>query len=299
MRILSHSFYKCVVAWSIVIAVLLLAPASATAGRLGEARNAASGHDTGRIDEHGSGQYCDDEDDDEDDLAEAVVGAVAGAFIKGLVEPAIEDTVHSIAQASHDAPLLDDEERHYFEEYPYHHGAAGSMAYPDWSAPPKETSTHFGVEFSTDFNDIARFAAGLLTEWSESEFAFDAQWNYYVESVPGAGDDDLHLGDVNVLWRFFTTERLQIRAGGGLNWMANESGDLGWNTTLNCTYFPVRPLVFRGELDYGRVGVAETTHVSLTAGLMWDRCEIFTGYDFRKIEHIRLQGMITGVRLWW
>ena len=50
--------------------------------------------------------------------------------------------------------------------------------------------------------------------------------------------------------------------------------------------------------DAGAVECVGIFHTRATAGVIWRRYELFTGYDYLNIGGVDLQGMLAGLRLW-
>ncbi len=299
----------------VVVATVMFSSSLCHAGKLSSVRSAVAGdEDRDSYDRGHSGGYasnsCPSDWDRDDDDPDDILGAILGCLISSAIESAFDSDDPKVVQAGFEAEGFEDSgvdeidvdlsppQDQYFRKYPYHHGASGSMGQPDWTRPPKETGARIGVEYGSNFSDLDRFALSGVLESSLTRFGVDGQWNYYFEDQPQGGNDELHLGDLNLTFRFFSTDILQARAGVGLNWIVGDQGDGGVNLTMNFSFFPIRPLVFRGELDIGHLGEASVFHGATTAGLMWDRCEIFIGYDYRKIDDVRLIGALTGVNLW-
>ncbi len=40
-------------------------------------------------------------------------------------------------------------------------------------------------------------------------------------------------------------------------------------------------------------------HGAASLGVMWKRVEFFSGYDYRKIGPVELEGPLFGARVWW
>ena len=72
----------------------------------------------------------------------------------------------------------------------------------------------------------------------------------------------------------------------------------GFNFTYGADLFLVKPLVLSLELDAGTLGKVGAFHARGTAGVLWRGWEVFTGYDYRRIGPVDLQGPVAGVRLW-
>ena len=162
----------------------------------------------------------------------------------------------------------------------------------------KEWSGSFGFEYGSSFDGLDRRSVGLLFEHS-SRVGIDFKWDSYVEDLGGGFSDELHLGDVNLLFRVAESENYLIRAGMGVNILGDAFGsDAGFNVTAKADLFPVKPLVLSGELDLGTIGDAEMFHIAGKAGFMLKRFEVFGGYDYRTIGGVALQGPMVGVQVW-
>jgi hypothetical protein len=158
-------------------------------------------------------------------------------------------------------------------------------------------SVRLWTEYGTDFDDLSRIGTRLIVD-TAPRFGLDAEWNQWFEET-GTGDDTLSTGDVNLVYRFAQHERIQFRSGLGVNWL-NDShdADFGFNFTYGFDAFPVEPVIVSGTLDLGRIGDASLVHVRSTAGLVWKRAELFTGYDYQRIGPVDLHGLVAGLQFW-
>ena len=85
----------------------------------------------------------------------------------------------------------------------------------------------------------------------------------------------------------------------GVNWSAdNGRGAAGFNFTYGMDWFPVRPVVVSGTIDWGRLGDASLFHGRASIGLLLNRFEVFTGYDHYNLEGAPLNGLVNGLRIW-
>ena len=184
----------------------------------------------------------------------------------------------------------------YFNSGPYSNGCCGLMQIGGYDQPPNHL-TRFDVEYAFDFDDLERMGGRLL--WEDTcRIGVDASLNYFQEDLP-AGDDDLWLGDANAVFRFAQCETLVMRAGVGINWMAdNQRGDAGINFTYGADWFPAEPLVFSTEFDVGTLGDAGLFHGRATVGVVRDQVEIYTGYDYYNVGGTGLGTFIAGLRVW-
>jgi hypothetical protein len=167
--------------------------------------------------------------------------------------------------------------------------------------PPGEGqswSGRVGVEHGSDFADIDRTGFSFLLE-SESGLGIDFDWDSYAEDLAGGGHDELHVGEVDLLYRFVENEQLLFRAGLGVAWLGDAyDTNAGINFTLKADFAPCDPFVLSGELDLGTLGDAEHLHAAGTVGMMIHRCEVYGGYDYRRIGDVEIQGPMIGLRVW-
>lgn len=153
-------------------------------------------------------------------------------------------------------------------------------------------------ELGSDFDGLSRQGLSAQVEGSMG-WCLDFHWDAYRESLPEGGYDELHIGDLNAMYRVVETDHSLIRVGLGVNWLGDAvETNAGVNFTVKADFAPCRPFVFSTELDMGRVGEAEMLHGAATLGVTTDRLELFGGYDYRRIGEAELQGPMVGLRLW-
>ncbi|MCO6046116.1 hypothetical protein NG895_19625 [Aeoliella sp. ICT_H6.2] len=184
-----------------------------------------------------------------------------------------------------------------FAPYPYALGADGFMLTTTpgcghgWSG-------RIQVEGGSDFDAIDRTGLSFLIE-GQGGLGIDFDWDSYSEDLPGGGQDEVHVGEFDVLYRFAETDQTLLRAGLGAAWFGDRyDTDFGINFTLKADFAPCDPVVLSGEIDLGTLGDAEHLHLSGTAGVMLNRCEIYGGYDYRRIGEVEIQGPMVGLRFW-
>lgn len=184
-----------------------------------------------------------------------------------------------------------------FPAYPYSDGTSGCLAMTD-ACDAKPWSGRLEFDTQSDFDGLSRHGIGFFIEGSAG-LGLDFDWGSYSESLPGGGHDELHLGEMNVMYRISETPYSLWRAGIGLNWLGDRyDTDYGVNFSLKADFMPCDPLVFSGEVDLGTIGDAEMLHGAATMGVMLNRCEIFGGYDYRRIGDVELKGPTLGIRVW-
>ena len=181
-----------------------------------------------------------------------------------------------------------------FADFPYQDGLPGFMA----NGLNKEWSGSALFEYGSDFDRLDRRGFGFLVE-HELRFGIDFKWDSYVEDYGDGWTDELHLTDINLMYRIAQSEQYAIRAGLGMNILGDAyDTDAGFNITTKADFFPCRRLVLSGEMDLGTIGDAEMFHLAGKAGLMFDRFEVFAGYDYRTIGSVPLEGTMFGLQVW-
>ena len=186
----------------------------------------------------------------------------------------------------------------YFLGAPYCNGYGYMSLEPEVDPCAKSWSGHFQAEYGNDFEDLSRISGRVLLE-HRTRFGIDTQWNYFSEDRGSFGNDHLWVGDANIVFRFAQTERLAMRSGLGVNWLADDiGGEAGFNFTYGIDYFPCRPLVLSAEMDLGRVGDATLFHGRAAAGVIFGHTEAFVGYDYYDIGDAQIHGPFAGIGIW-
>lgn len=185
----------------------------------------------------------------------------------------------------------------WFPPAPYE-GADGSLLIDSpLTGESASWTAHLRGEYATDFGDQNRAGGSLLFEHS-SRFGIDTSADYRYQDLP-VGHDDLWTGDFNIVYRFAQSEHVQVRSGLGFNWLSDEiDTDLGFNFTYGADFFPAKPWVISTVIDWGRLGDVSLFHGRATVGLVFDRFDIYTGYDYYDVGGTQLDGFVAGIGVW-
>ena len=82
--------------------------------------------------------------------------------------------------------------------------------------------------------------------------------------------------------------------------MADEIGtEAGFNFTYGVDIFPCEPWIIESTIDWGKLGSADLFHSRTTVGVIYKHLELLAGFDYLDIDHINLETMIFGVRVWY
>ena len=182
-----------------------------------------------------------------------------------------------------------------FTDFPYADGVPASMT-SDGGA--KGWRLRLMVEDAHDLDDINRIGGGLLAE-SHTRLGVATRWSHLQENLGPGGHDSFVLGNVDATWRFAQNERVQMRVGAGLRVFSDDvDSEYGINLSYGGDFLLVEPIVLSSTIDYSHVGSANLFESRTTLGVMVNRVEIFTGYDFLRIGTTNIHGLIGGVRLW-
>lgn len=153
-------------------------------------------------------------------------------------------------------------------------------------------------DWGGDLERLERIAGHLLVS-TGSRLEWDSQFDYFREAQPGHRHDGLWLGDCNLAFRFAQSPNVLLRAGVGVNWLADAvDADFGVNFTYGFDIFPRRPWVLSSELDWGTLGSAELFRLRTTAGITLHGIEVYSGYEYLDIDRLHQNSLLGGVRLW-
>jgi hypothetical protein len=184
----------------------------------------------------------------------------------------------------------------YFLRYPYWHDEPGLM-FTDrpYGARERTWQTELAVEYADSFEDLSRIG-GRFRLSTTSRIDLESTWDTLWEATP-RGNDSVSIGDVDLLFRFAQSPRLQIRSGIGANWFDDHQGAVaGFNWRYAADYFPRSPWHIAAAIDLGELGKAGLVHFRTTAGLTFKRWELYTGYDYRKVGGVHFDGPVAGVQ---
>ncbi len=166
------------------------------------------------------------------------------------------------------------------------------------SVNPRNWSGRIRFEYADDFDDISRVGTHMLLSTS-SRFGLDMEMNGFHEDLLGTARDELWLGDFNAIYRFAQSERAQFRAGLGMNWLDDPiDTDFGFNFTYGVDFFPARPWILSATLDWGTLGSAELFRFRTSLGLIIDRVEVYSGYEYLDIDDSQTGSLMGGIRVW-
>src|SRR5690606_15241811 len=187
-----------------------------------------------------------------------------------------------------------------YSEYPYENGYAGFMASEFAEESSRQPfSVRAGVEYGLNFDDVQSVGGKLAIDFPSYRLTFDSGWTSYFERDGSGGTDDFTVGDVNLVFRFVENPRTIWRTGVGVNWLADSGGEAGFNFTYGIDYFPLRPVVWSSELDWGTLDSETLLRLRSTVGVQLRDFEVYTGVEYLDVREERFTTMLFGVRYWW
>lgn len=187
----------------------------------------------------------------------------------------------------------------YFPRYPYENGNTGYLMTEEYTSPLRRWAARARCDYSEDFDDLSRIGGHLLLS-TTSRWGLDTEMNYLQEHLPDRSRDRLWLGDCNLVLRNRRANAFyEAHLGLGFNWLDDPiETNYGFNFTCGFDLYPIKPLVFSTEIDWGTIGSAEAFHFRTTAGVVVHGLEAYVGYEYRDIDRFYFNGLIAGVRVW-
>ena len=191
--------------------------------------------------------------------------------------------------------------------YPHADGRLGyvhrSSGVPSTDGTPPSSS--FGgsahVEGAYLYDQLYRSGFGIdLNYW---RLGIGSDLSFFLE---GPFKDALYLGSSNAKFALVMQKVVRLRIGGGAQYMIDgrvpgegrREYAAGGNFTTDVDVFPFWPMVISGRFDYGRLYKAPSMLGRGTAGLIFNRFELYGGYEWRKIGKVALHGPTLGLRAW-
>ncbi len=175
-------------------------------------------------------------------------------------------------------------------------GAGEDVTKPARSRP---VALRLAAEYSHDLESIHKPAAYLLfsTRW---RVGLEAGFTYFREKLSYEPyNDNLGVGDINLIYRFAQSDHIQMRSGLGARMMYDEEQvDAGFNFTYGIDIFPVYPLVVSASIDLGNLGKVLALHGRGHLGAIFWGVELYIGWDGMLIGDVGIHGPMGGIRVW-
>lgn len=185
-----------------------------------------------------------------------------------------------------------------FAPFPYADDRAGRIVTQFDDRPTQSFSARLTTEVGSNLGDTESWGGRLQLD-TAFRLGLDSEFFSRTESRSG-GQQTISTGDINLIYRFAQSERVEFYSGIGMNYLVDSGGKdaLGFNFTYGADFYPVKPIVISSSIDLGRLGGASLIHGRATIGLIWKRVEVYTGYDVYSVGSADLHSWITGLRFY-
>ena len=133
----------------------------------------------------------------------------------------------------------------------------------------------------------------------------DTEWQRYIEHLPSGATDSLTLGAIGVGFNLHADDAITVLAGLGICTFHDRYGDeSGWYGKLGVELFPIQPVIISAEIHGGFIRADEYDSETflgggrVSVGAIWNRVEVFGGWQATWIESVTLSGPMAGMRVW-
>ena len=185
----------------------------------------------------------------------------------------------------------------YFLEYPFQDQWGGLTEVPLSENIWTDTLLRLRLDAGTNFDDL-RFTGGQLLFDAPWRFGIDSEFGYWQEDTIGF-EDHVWIGDINFVYRFAQSPRLQARAGIGANYLVDDvESNWGLNLTYSTDLFLKPPFIASLEADLGSLGESSRVHFRGSLGACRGPAEVFVGYDYLATGGENVSSLVAGLRFW-
>lgn len=209
------------------------------------------------------------------------------------VPPSMPDpnpVIEPIPVPSIDAPIVGMAE-------PVEYGPAVSDPYHDSVLPNySDWNVRLALEYAVPLDDVSHVGSEIILR-TPSGWGLDTRFNLKFENWDPNFRDHLWTGDVNLTYDVLRLPNFHLRAGLGVNWLADSvAGEAGLNLMMGSEWRPHQNVIVSSYLGVGTVGDADLFHGRLTTGYVMNRAEVFTGIDHYQVGGEEINTLLTGLR---
>ena len=254
----------------------------------GGSSGGGSSHGSGHSSSYSGSSSWDDEDESFGDMVASAVGEV----VLWTVASPFWLPHHLMEERPGDLQMG------YYLAHPYPADDRPFLATSDADPDYQALSFRSQVEYGNDFDGVERLGVSLRME-TAVRLGIDSSWSRYEEDLPGGTTDTLNLGDVDLTYRFAQSGDGEMRAGFGLNWLADGPvHETGFNFTYGGDFYPGAPWITSFEFDVGTLGEVTRFHGRATVGAALGCGELNVGFDYETLDSASLPTWTVGLRLW-
>ncbi len=159
------------------------------------------------------------------------------------------------------------------------------------------------AEYADDGDGLDRYAiAGQVTFVA---LRIEAEGQRYIEHLDSGATDTLTLGTLGASLAIPAHDSITMLIGAGGSWYHDHYGnENGWYLKLGTEIFPLRPVVVSADVWGGFIRDDEFDDYSFlgggraTLGVIWNRYELYGGWQATWIGSVTLDGPTGGIRVW-
>lgn len=158
-------------------------------------------------------------------------------------------------------------------------------------------------EYTDGSDGLHRWAGAAQCTFSV--LRVEAELHRYLEHLPGDRTDSLTIATGGVALALPLENAFTLLLGAGLSNFHDAYGnESGWYCKAGAEMYPIRPLILNAEVWGGYIRADEYDSETFlgggraTAGVIWNRIEVFGGWQAIWIESVTLDGPTAGLRIW-
>jgi hypothetical protein len=199
-----------------------------------------------------------------------------------------------------------------FLRYPYaddqHGWFVTNLDKPDDPTQPATVHLRFSsgavrTEYTDSDDEVHRWAGAA--HFNIDRLRLEAELHRYLEYLPNDRTDSLTIVTAGLSLAFPMENAVTLLLGGGVSNYHDAYGNVsGWYVKTGLELFPIQPVIITADVWVGSIREDEYDTASFlgggraTAGVIWNRYEIYGGWQALWIGSVTLDGPTAGIRVW-